>query len=186
MEIPEKKKVKIVAIKFKATVVVWWEQTQEARVRAHKDLVKSWRRLKKLMKKRFLPKNFQWVLFIQYQNYKQGQRTVDDYTLEFHNLASRNELNETKEQLIARYVGGLKFSVQEKIPLHTIVIFYDAINMARKIEQTSTKSSRFGSTSIRANNQKTSLGEEATKVTQTCVCLCHLGNFIQIIRWLAM
>lgn len=36
--------------------------------------------------------------------------------MEFHRLASCNDLNETEEQLIARYVVCLKFLIQEKIP----------------------------------------------------------------------
>lgn len=49
-------------------------------------------------------KKNQRLLFTQYQNCKQGFRTVEDYTLEFHKMASINDLNESEEQMIARYV----------------------------------------------------------------------------------
>lgn len=43
--------------------------------------------------------------------------------------------------------GGLKWTIQEKIPLHTIVTLDDAINKADQIEQSTGKSSKYASTS---------------------------------------
>lgn len=65
---------------------------------------------------------------------------VEDYTLEFYQFTSRNDLNESEDQLIARYVGELKQSVKEKIPLHTIFDLFDAIQMVEDIEQAASTS----------------------------------------------
>lgn len=115
IDILDRNKVKVVTIQFQSAVTIWWEQTQAVRARELKRPMRTWKKLKKLMRTRFLPQNFQRVLFTKYRNCKQGLRTVEDYTLEFHRLASRNILKETEEQLIARYAGDLKWSVQEKI-----------------------------------------------------------------------
>lgn len=61
---------------------------------------------------------------------------MEDYTMEFHRLASRNDLMESEDQLIVRFVGGLKYSIQDKLPLHTIFDLVDAINMVERIEKT--------------------------------------------------
>lgn len=45
----------------------------------------------KLIRKRFLPKDFQRVLFTQYQSWHQGFKTVEDYTMEFRRLASHGD-----------------------------------------------------------------------------------------------
>jgi Retrotransposon gag protein len=59
------------------------------------------------MTKEFLPLNFQQTLYQQLQGLIQGSRSIDDYTLEFYRLVARNQLRETEEQLVARYLHGL-------------------------------------------------------------------------------
>ena len=40
-------------------------------------------------------------------NLRQGARTVEDYTIEFYQLISRNEVHETEDQLVNRYIRWL-------------------------------------------------------------------------------
>ncbi|XP_031375720.1 uncharacterized protein LOC116190199 [Punica granatum] len=58
------------------------------------------------------------------QNLRQGSRSVDDYTNEFYQLVARNELQETEDQLVARYIGGLRVQLQNTINL------FDPINVS--------------------------------------------------------
>lgn len=74
--------------------------------------------------------------------------------MEFHRLASRNDLNEIEEQLIARYVGGLLFVIQQKIPLHTISTLDDVVNMVDQVENAVEKTSRYASTLARAGGKE--------------------------------
>ena len=50
--------------------------------------------------------------------------SVDDYTTKFYQLIARNEIQETKDQLVARYIGGLRPELQDTVSL------FDAISMA--------------------------------------------------------
>lgn len=63
--------------------------------------------MKGLLYERFLPANYQRVLFTEYLNCRQGSRTMDDYTDDFHLLAARCELKEGEEQMIGRFIAGL-------------------------------------------------------------------------------
>ena len=42
---------------------------------------------------------------------------MEDYTTEFYQLISRNEVNETENQLVARYIGGLRVQIQKTVNL---------------------------------------------------------------------
>ncbi|PKI37802.1 hypothetical protein CRG98_041813 [Punica granatum] len=58
------------------------------------------------------------------QNLRQGSRLVDDYTNEFYQLVARNELQETEDQLVARYIGGLRVLLQDTVNL------FDPVNVS--------------------------------------------------------
>ena len=50
------------------------------------------------MADQFLPPNYQQELFRQYQNCRQGTRTVNEYMEEFDRLANHNDLKEIEDQ----------------------------------------------------------------------------------------
>ena len=75
-------------------------------------MVQSWSKMRCLLRYRYLPP-IEQILFQQYQDCRQGSRTVQAYVEEFHKLSSRNNLSEMDAQQVARFVGGLRLNVQD-------------------------------------------------------------------------
>ncbi|KAL9685407.1 hypothetical protein QQ045_022857 [Rhodiola kirilowii] len=63
-----------------------------------------------------------------------GRRSVEEYTNEFLRLSERNELKETDNQKVARYISGLKGSIQEKKWLQTVWSVATTSSLALKAE----------------------------------------------------
>lgn len=63
-EYPDKK-CKVVVLKFKNNASLWWEKVKKYRNQASKEKLHSWEKFKKLLKKRFLPKNYKQELYLQ-------------------------------------------------------------------------------------------------------------------------
>ncbi|VFQ88380.1 unnamed protein product [Cuscuta campestris] len=88
-DVPEDKKVKLVALKLRKYASTWWTNTATKRRRESKAPVKTWLKMRALMKKKFLPEQYVRDNFARLQQLRQGTRTVDDYTREFEELLMR-------------------------------------------------------------------------------------------------
>ena len=64
---PKRKQVKFVSHKLKA----WCEQLQRMRTRLGKDPIQDWEKMKKYLKRQFLPPDYQDLVYKEYQNCNQ-------------------------------------------------------------------------------------------------------------------
>ena len=49
---------------------------------------------------------------------------MDDYTTEFYQLIARNEIQEMEDQLVSRYIRGLKLQIQDTVNM------FDPVNVS--------------------------------------------------------
>ena len=134
-EVPENKLVSLAATRFRGRAAAWWQQTKLTRIRQGKKKIDSWEKFKKHLRGAFLPHNYAKLLYQQLQNLRQGNRSVDDYTTEFHWLATRNDLTETEEQQVSRYIGGLRSQFQDQLNLLDPYSVSEAHQQALQLEK---------------------------------------------------
>lgn len=70
--------------------------------------------MKQILRAHFLLEDYEQILYLQYQRCSQISRSVNEHTEEFYKLNARINLNESSQQLIARYIGGLRDAIQDK------------------------------------------------------------------------
>lgn len=61
-EVPEKKKVSLVATRLRGHALAWWRQTKSLRERQGKKKIDSWNKMKKHLRAGFLPHNYAWAV----------------------------------------------------------------------------------------------------------------------------
>ncbi|GKA44029.1 reverse transcriptase domain-containing protein, partial [Tanacetum coccineum] len=134
-DIPEKLKVKLVAIKLRQHASLWWDHVNKRRQIKGKSKVKTWEKIKKLMKAKFLPENHRQEAFLDYHNLSQQNMTVEEVINEFDKLRMRCDVVEEEEQVIARFLGVLKPEIADIVSLQPYWTYTDVCRLALKVEK---------------------------------------------------
>lgn len=116
-DIHEEKKVKIIAVKLRKHASIWWENLKKRRDREGKSKIKTWEKMRKELTRMFLPPHYYQDKFIQLQNLRQKNLSVEEYTREFEKLMMQCDIQEKEEQTIARYLGGLNTDIADRVEL---------------------------------------------------------------------
>ena len=77
--------------------------------------------------------DFAQSIFAQFNNLWQEDKSVTNYTKEFYILMACNDVQETEDQLIARYVNGLRIFIQDEV-MHWNFILNNVYQLALKVE----------------------------------------------------
>ncbi|XP_072088087.1 uncharacterized protein [Arachis hypogaea] len=128
-DIPNDKRVKLVAIKLKKHVSVWWENLKRQREREGRRKIKTWDKMCRELKHKFLPEHYRQDTFIKFHNLKQKLLSVEEYTIDFEELLMKCDIQEPEEQTIARYFGGLNTEVSNVIQLQPYWTLDDVIRL---------------------------------------------------------
>nr|XP_023923494.1 uncharacterized protein LOC112034904 [Quercus suber] len=113
------------------------------------------------MANRFLPPDYQQKLFRQYQDCRQGTRTVNEYMEEFDRLANHNDLEETEDQRISRFVHGLRVSIRDRVSLQTLYTLNEVVTLSKKIEfQHLRTGSKFSNSSSESSSSIANKGKQ--------------------------
>ena len=145
-EVPDYLKVKLVAVKLKKHASLWWEHLKRKRVQERKNKIDSWDKMKRLLHKKFLPVNHRQDAFLEYHALKQGTLTVEEYILEFERLRMRCGTDEEEEQVIARFLGGLRSDLADAVQLTQYYSFDDVCRLASRVEKQLKSRARFTAT----------------------------------------
>jgi hypothetical protein len=120
---------------------VWWQQLKQSRTRLGKSKINRWEKLLKHKRLAFLPHNYTRTMYQRLQNLSQGSKTVDEYTEEFYKYLTLVELDETDDQLVSRYIGGLRQNIQNSLNLFDPVNVSAAHQRALLLEKTAARGS---------------------------------------------
>ena len=130
----EEKKIKLAAVEFTDYAVVWWDQQLTARRRNEEPQLETWEEMKRLMRKRFVPKHYYRDLFLKLQGLTQGNKTVDEYYKEMEIAMIRANVEEDREATMARFVNGLNREISNIVELQHYVEMEELLHIALKVE----------------------------------------------------
>ncbi|KAK6939636.1 Retrotransposon gag domain [Dillenia turbinata] len=85
---------------------IWWENLKTPRDREGKQRIVTWEKMKRELKKTFLPPRYTRDSFYWLHDFKQKELIIQGYTTEFEQLMMNCDVMEPEEQTFARYLDG--------------------------------------------------------------------------------
>ena len=85
-DVPENRKVKVVAIKLRKHASIWWEHLKRQREREGREHITTWAKMKRELKRKYLPDHYKQDAFMKFHNFKRRELFVEEYTVEFDHL----------------------------------------------------------------------------------------------------
>ncbi|XP_057248184.1 uncharacterized protein LOC130590177 [Beta vulgaris subsp. vulgaris] len=134
-EYDDAKAFKVVVAKLKGYASPWWENVVLARTGKHKPIIKSWIKLKKKMKEKFLPSTYTLDLYNQLSDLAQDHKGVEYYIHEFEKLMIKLDVQEREEQTMSRFLGGLDKDIRMKVELQPYSTLDELFKLALKVEK---------------------------------------------------
>ena len=116
-EIEDPDRVKFVKAKLKGHAKVWWQEVQLDRNNRGKDKINKWERMVAKMKQKFIPIDYELDMLKKMQGLKQAGKSVQEYIEEFYQVLIRTGHAEADKEKVARYINGLRPSIQEELSL---------------------------------------------------------------------
>ena len=93
------------------------------RERDGKKKIETWEKMKKELKRKYLSFNYRQAIYLEIQNFKQQDLSVDECSTKFVNLIIKGDLKEAEEICIAHYIAGLRSDIARVIflqPYHSL------------------------------------------------------------------
>jgi len=129
----EEKNVKLVVVEFTDYAMVWWERLVVERRRNKERPVSTWKELKTIMKKKYVPKHYYRESFNHLQMITHGSKSVE-YQKELKVTMIRANVNEDEEVTMCRFFNGLKRDIANVVELQSYVEFEELMHLAIKVK----------------------------------------------------
>ena len=111
------------------------------------------------MRKTFIPYNFECLLFQKFHNIRQGSRSVEDYSNEFYQMLTRVDILDSEDQLVARFIAGLRPQLQNMFHQFDPGSVVEARQRAVLVEQQNRLGANQWTSNTRARNTTSSTDE---------------------------
>ncbi|GJR59122.1 putative reverse transcriptase domain-containing protein [Tanacetum coccineum] len=115
-EVPENKRVSLIATKLRGRASAWWQQ------------------LKLTRERRWYSERFSFDFN------ETGVQIVEDYTTEILVIA-RNDIQETEDHLVSRYIGGLRVQIMDSVNMFDPMTLSDALAFEKQNRRVGSSSS---------------------------------------------
>ncbi|XP_054791766.1 uncharacterized protein LOC129305110 [Prosopis cineraria] len=135
LDLSELRKVKTTSLNFTDYTIYWWQDLQYKRSQLAKKPIKTWEKLKRYLRKVYVPSYYYTELNRKLRMFSQGSMIVEEYVHELNILKFCANIQENECEAMSRIMDGLRLELRDKLDLYTFVDKEELIHKAIKLEQ---------------------------------------------------
>ena len=113
---------------------MWFDNLKARRARSGKEKILTWTALKKKLRAKYLPDDYEQVQYLKLTSLSQDNMSVFEYMAEFDKLCLICDLAEKETMKIGRFIRGLNWHIYKRVKLSSYHSFDDVCNLALKFE----------------------------------------------------
>ena len=126
---------KLAKVKMTKIASTWLEGVQRQRVRERKPRINTWDKLKKHLRRKYVPPTYRHQLYMRFNTLTQGNRSVQEYLQEWEKLTVLCDTNEMEDLRVSRFITGLREDIREKMLFNPQLTVHATGNLAIEIEK---------------------------------------------------
>ncbi|XP_057550663.1 uncharacterized protein LOC130828721 [Amaranthus tricolor] len=134
-ETPLDHQFRLAKVKLIKSAAVWLEGTQKQRLREGKGKINTWGKLKKNMRRKYIPSYHKQQQYVQLNSTKQGSRTVQEYLNEWERIYVLCDLNDPEDMRVSRFIAGLRDDIKGQMRITPDLTVHSASMYAQEIER---------------------------------------------------
>lgn len=113
---------KLAAAEFSYYAHVWWNKNQREMMREEGQEIDTWTKMRRVMRKRYVPTSYNRTMRQKLQGLSQGSLTVEEYYKEMEMTLMRANIEEEIEDTMARFLNGLNLDIRDVVELQEHVM----------------------------------------------------------------
>ena len=132
---PLNQQYKLAKMKLIKSAAVWLEGVQKQRLREERGRISTWEKLKKQMRRRYVPTSYKQQQFVLLNSMKQGTKSVMEYLTEWERLYVLCDPHESEEMRVGRFIAGLREEIKNQLMVTPDLTLHSASLRAVEFEK---------------------------------------------------
>ena len=113
----------------------WLEGVQKQRLREERGRINTWEKLKKYMRRKYVPSTYRQQLYVQFNTLTQRSKSVKEYIQEWERLVVLCDANDDEELSVGKFIAWLREDIRGQLIYTLNLTVHAAGNLAIENER---------------------------------------------------
>ena len=88
---------------------------QKQRLREERGRINTWEKLKRYMRRKYVPPSYRQQLYVQFNTLTHGNKSVKEYIQEWERLTVLCDVNDDEELRVGKFIAGLREDIRGQL-----------------------------------------------------------------------